>query len=225
MRACAVLASCLVALGCGRIGYYPMALQGELAAPEGGTPVPTTDGGTAPRDGGDGAPPGADGGDAGRPPTGPALGCAGERLALHWGFESDLEHWEYRPPYLETAVWDPAGHGGDGTGGSVRFETPDAPHGWLVLPAPQGDMRGRRGSVWLKLESGGPVNALAYVSNGNDYGADREVTLTPGDWTCFEFSFDATVTPGFSPTNIQIFGFALNASGPVTLLVDDVGVQ
>jgi len=213
MRAAAVLASSLLALGCGRIGYYPMALQGELAG-DGGAPA-AADGG-APADGGTATP------DAGNALSDPALGCSGERLVQHWGFDGDLEHWEYRPPYLETVVWDPDGHA---AGGSVRFETPDAPHGWLVLPVPQGDMRGKRGSVWLKLAAGGPLNVLAYVSNGNDYGADREITLTPGDWTCFAFSFDATVTPGFAATDIQIFGFALNASGPVTLLVDDVGVQ
>jgi len=198
----------LLALGCGRVGYYPMGLEAELNAPDGAVVQ------TAAPDGGALLVEAA--------PVGPALGCSGEPVVQHWGFDQGLEQWEYRPPYLETAAWSPEGHS---AGGSVRFETPDAPHGWLVLPTPQGDMRGRTGSVWLKLEAGGPLNVLAYVSNGDDYGADREVTITPGDWTCFEFSFDAPSTPGFAPKDVQIFGFALNASGPVTLLIDDVGIR
>jgi hypothetical protein len=204
------LLTAFLALGCGRIGYYPMGLEAELSAPEGGVSMP------------DGGAPSEGGVDAGTTPSGPALGCSGERLVRHWGFDQSLEQWEYRPPYLETATWSPEGHAADG---AVRFETPDAPHGWLVLPESLGDLQGRRGSVWLKLEAGGPLNVLAYVSNGNDYGADRDITLTPGDWTCFEFDFDAPSTPGFAPKDVQIFGFALNASGPVTLLIDDVGIQ
>lgn len=205
----AFLFSATLALGCGRIGYYPLEIH-ELDAPVGVTVVDA----------------GPDGSTTRFSDSGPdsadlvLAGCSGEPLVRHWGFDGGMGGWEYRPPYLETAVWDPAvGHGAPG---AVRLATPDAPHGWLVLPEDVGDLRGRRGSVWLRVESGSPVNVMAYMSNGNDYGQGNAVTLPPGEWSCLDFSFDGET---FSPTDIQVFGFAINGDGPVALLIDDVGYR
>jgi hypothetical protein len=138
-----------------------------------------------------------------------------------WAFDASVEGWELSGS--GTLVW--TGAIGDPSPGALQLDFGGTTtHPRLVQAL--GNLTGRIVTAEVWVDSGSGVGIKLFVQTGTrQVWADGGlVTALPGQWTCLALNIDNPVfsRQQFDPTDVQIVGLEIQASGQSRLYLDEV---